>query len=133
MHSLSEGRSVLDGHWPALQVFDPVLAWARERFGADFAVDDSIFGAHQSEETVAALRRYLESAARGPLLGRLCCHALPCLAQGRLPVTCLCGRAGYLNLPEGDEHAVWMHQAGCSKSRLVLPGYALNVGLSRRA
>lgn len=123
---------MLDKHWTARQVFDPILAWARERFGADFAVDDSIFGAHQSKEAVAALRRYLESAARGPRLG---CHALPCLAEGGLPITSMCDRMEVvhtLHLSVGDEHAVWMQEAGCSRSRLEYSTYALSVELNNR-
>lgn len=44
------------------QVFDPLLAWARDTLGAELAVDDSIFGANQPSEAIQTLRRHLEGA-----------------------------------------------------------------------
>lgn len=46
------------------QVFDPLLAWARDTLGAELAVDDSIFGANQPSEAIQTLRHHLEGAPR---------------------------------------------------------------------
>lgn len=73
MICMLQGCAVLTQPLAAPQVFDPVLAWARDRFSAEFQVDDSIFGAPQPEEAVAALRQYLESAAYARHLGTYCC------------------------------------------------------------
>ena len=42
------------------QVFDPLLAWARDTLGAPLAVDESIFGPNQPNEAIQTLRQHLE-------------------------------------------------------------------------
>ncbi len=60
-HVLSVQLSGL-GETSTWQAFDPVLAWARDKLGASLEVDNSIFGAHQPEEAVDALRQHLNGA-----------------------------------------------------------------------
>ena len=49
--------SVLGAMW---QVYDPLVAWARTAFGADFAVSSSIFGTQQPKSVVNSVQRHLE-------------------------------------------------------------------------
>jgi len=51
-------RACWRGGW---QRYDPVLAWAQRRLGAEAAVSESIFGAPQSDAFRAALRAALEA------------------------------------------------------------------------
>ena len=44
-----------------LQVYRPVIEAVSQRLQVDFHVTDSIFGAQQSEATVAAIKSYIES------------------------------------------------------------------------
>lgn len=44
---------------PSLQVFDPVVRWAREELGVGLQASHSIFGADLADEDVASVRRYL--------------------------------------------------------------------------
>lgn len=45
---------------PALQVYDPIVAWASRFLQAEFETSDSIFGAQQPQRAVEAVQRYLE-------------------------------------------------------------------------
>ena len=55
------------------QVFDPLLAWARDTLGAELAVDDSIFGANQPSEAIQTLRQHLEGVLRHYWNPAMCC------------------------------------------------------------
>ena len=55
------------------QVFDPLLAWARETLGTELAVDDSIFGANQPSEAIQTLRQHLEGVTHYFQDPAMCC------------------------------------------------------------
>ena len=59
----------LIAYW-SLQIYSPVVQWAAAELGAQFSASDSIFGAQQPEETVAAVRSFLEgtSILRSPTI-----------------------------------------------------------------
>ena len=83
-----------------MQMYNPVLAWANQRFDVKFVVDNSIFGAAQQPETHQAVRHFLQGmqlrtprslmlAVRRCLMSylRLCKYLGISLA---LTVTCRC-------------------------------------------
>ena len=54
----------------ALQLYSPIVEWASEQLGTTLRSDNSVFGAEQSDEAVAALRSFLEgdfASSQNPL------------------------------------------------------------------